>query len=34
LLANWAQILFANNRGIDRLNEVPLTDNEMQQIRE
>ncbi len=34
LLANWAQILFENNRGKDRLNEVPLTISEMQQIRE
>ena len=34
LLANWAQILFENNRGVDRLNEVPLTDGEMQQIME
>lgn len=34
LLANWKQILFENNRGIDRLNEVPLTDSEMQQIME
>lgn len=34
LLANWKQILFENNRGIDRLNEVPLTDGEMQQIME
>ena len=34
LLANWRQILFENNRGIDRLNEVPLTDTEMQQILE
>ncbi len=32
LLANWAAILFENNREIDRLNEVPLTDGEMQQI--
>lgn len=32
LLANWAQILFENNRGIDRLNEIPLTNSEMQQI--
>lgn len=32
LLANWAAILFNNNRGVDRLNEVPLTDTEMQQI--
>lgn len=34
LLANWKQILFENNRGVDRLNEVPLTDSEMQQIME
>jgi type I restriction enzyme, R subunit len=34
LLANWKQILFENNRGVDRLNEVPLTDSEMQQILE
>lgn len=34
LLANWAQILFENNRGKDRLNEVPLTEGEMQQIME
>ncbi|MGU3628719.1 type I restriction endonuclease subunit R [Comamonas sp. C24C] len=34
LLVNWAQILFENNRGIDRLNDVPLTDGEMQQILE
>ena len=34
LLANWKQILFENNRGQDRLNEVPLTDSEMQQIME
>lgn len=34
LLANWKQILFENNRGINRLNEVPLTDGEMQQVME
>ena len=34
LLANWKRILFENNRGKDRLNEVPLTDCEMQQIME
>lgn len=34
LLANWANILFENNRGVDRLNEVPLTGGEMQQIME
>lgn len=32
LLKNWANILFENNRQIDRLNEYPLTDTEMQQI--
>jgi type I restriction enzyme, R subunit len=34
LLANWKHILFENNRGMDRLNEVPLTDGEMLQIME
>ena len=34
LLRNWAQILFENNRGIDRLNNLPLTEGEMQQILE
>lgn len=34
LLKNWADILFENNRGIDRLNDFPLTDGEMQQILE
>lgn len=32
LIKNWAGILFDNNRGIDRLNNYPLTDGEMQQI--
>lgn len=32
LLQNWASILFENNRQRDRLNDVPLTDTEMQQI--
>lgn len=32
LLNNWARILFDNNREIDRLNDYPLTDGEMQQI--
>lgn len=32
LLKNWANILFDNNRDIDRLNNTPLTDGEMQQI--
>ncbi|GAB6095100.1 HsdR family type I site-specific deoxyribonuclease [Desulfatiferula olefinivorans] len=34
LLANWATILFENNRGKDRLNDIPLTQGEMQQIME
>ena len=34
LLHNWAKILFDNNRGIDRLNGVSLSDGEMQQILE
>jgi type I restriction enzyme R subunit len=32
LLKNWANILFENNRQRDRLNDVPLTATEMQQI--
>lgn len=32
LIQNWAKILCDNNRGIDRLNNYPLTDGEMQQI--
>ena len=32
LLRNWADILFENNRSIDRLGDAPLTDTEMQQI--
>lgn len=34
LIRNWADILFANNRDMDRLNDYPLTDSEMQQILE
>ncbi|MDP2345581.1 MAG: HsdR family type I site-specific deoxyribonuclease [Deltaproteobacteria bacterium] len=34
LLNNWAQILFENNKGRDRLNGVPLTAGEMQRIME
>ena len=34
LLKNWADILFENNRGIDRLNDYPMTTGEMQQIME
>ncbi|MFA5501902.1 MAG: HsdR family type I site-specific deoxyribonuclease [Sulfurovaceae bacterium] len=32
LLQNWADILFQNNKGIDRLGNVELTPSEMQQI--
>ena len=32
LIQNWADILFENNRDIDRLNDCPLTNGEMQQI--
>ena len=34
LIQNWATILFENNRSIDRLNDFPLTNDEMQQILE
>jgi type I restriction enzyme, R subunit len=34
LLQNWANILFENNRGKDRLNDFPLTEGEMQQVLE
>lgn len=34
LLKNWANILFENNRDIDKLNDYPLTESEMQQILE
>lgn len=34
LIQNWANILFENNRGIDRLNDAPLTAGEMQQVLE
>lgn len=34
LIKNWANILFENNRAIDRLNNYPLTDGEMGQIME
>lgn len=34
LIQNWANILFENNRGRDRLNNCPLTDGEMRQILE
>ncbi|MFA2944081.1 HsdR family type I site-specific deoxyribonuclease [Acinetobacter pittii] len=32
LINNWAEILFQNNREIDRLNNQPLTQGEMNQI--
>jgi len=32
LIENWAKILFENNRQKDRLNNIPLTRSEMQQI--
>lgn len=32
LIDNWAQILYRNNSGIDRLNGVPLTKGEMDQV--
>lgn len=32
LIDNWAEILFQNNREIDRLNNQPLTKSEMDQI--
>ena len=34
LLQNWAEIIFANNNMIDRLNGVPLTEGEMAQLLE
>lgn len=34
LIRNWADILFENNRGMNRLNDYPLTSGEMQQIME
>ncbi len=34
LLQNWANIIYENNRGIDRLGDYPVTDGEMQQIME
>lgn len=34
LIKNWADILFQNNRQIDRLNDYPLTKGEMGQILE
>ena len=32
LIKNWSNILFENNREVDKLNGIPLTRSEMQQI--
>ena len=32
LIKNWANILYNNNRDIDKLGDYPLTDTEMDQI--
>lgn len=32
LIDNWANIIYQNNNSIDRLNDCPLTETEMQQI--
>lgn len=34
LIQNWADIIYENNRNIDRLGDYPITDGEMQQIME
>ena len=34
LIQNWANILFENNRDIDRLNEQPLIQEEMDELLE
>ena len=34
LIQNWANILYENNRAINRLGDYPLTDSEMHQILE
>ena len=34
LIQNWADILYDNNRNIDKLNDYPLTEGEMNQILE
>ena len=34
LIRNWAEILFMNNKQIDHLNNVPLTESEMSQLME
>lgn len=34
LIQNWANILFENNRDIDRLNDCPLVPEEMEELLE
>lgn len=34
LIQNWANIIYENNRAVDRLGDYPITDGEMQQIME
>lgn len=34
LIQNWAEIIYENNRSIDRLGDFPITNGEMQQILE
>lgn len=34
LLQNWANIIYENNRAVDRLGDYPMTAGEMQQIME
>lgn len=34
LIQNWANIIYENNRSVDRLGDVPLTSGEIQQIME
>jgi len=34
LIQNWKQILYENNRDVDHLNEVSLTNSKMRQILE
>ena len=32
LVQNWADILFQNNRGVDRLNDYPLTEGRFERL--
>ena len=34
LIQNWANIIYENNRSVDRLGDYPITQGEMQQILE